>query len=58
MFRRAKLQLDAVPSAILGNAVERGLLVGRLGLTDTKGDPLCAAVRPPMIDWSAAPGMS
>ncbi len=53
MFRRAKLQLDAVPPAILENAVERGLLVGRLGLTDPKGNPLCAAVRPPVIDWSA-----
>jgi hypothetical protein len=54
MFRRAKLQLDAVPPSILENAVECGLLVGRLGLTDTKGNPLCAAVRPPVIDWSAA----
>jgi hypothetical protein len=58
MFRRAKLQLDAVPPAILVNAMERNLLVGRLGLTDTNGSPLCAAVRPPVIDWSAAPGMS
>jgi hypothetical protein len=54
MFRRAKLQLDAVPSAVLDDAVERGLLVGRLGLTDAKGTPICAAVRPPVIDWSAA----
>jgi hypothetical protein len=23
-------------------------------LTDTKGNPLCAAVRPPVIGWSAA----
>jgi hypothetical protein len=58
MFRRAKLQLDAVPPAILENAVELGLLVARLGLTDTMGNPLCAAVRPPVIDWSAAPGIS
>lgn len=54
MFRRAKLQLDAIPPAILENAVTLGLLVGRLGLTDAKGDPLCAAVRPPVIDWAAA----
>ena len=58
MFRRAKLQLAAIPPAVLENAVERGLLVGRLGLADTKGSPLCAAVRPPVIDWSAAPSMS
>jgi hypothetical protein len=58
MFRRAKLQLDVIPPAVLANAVERGLLMGRLGLTDTQGNPLCAAVRPPVIDWSAAPGIS
>jgi hypothetical protein len=29
------------------------MLVGRLGLTDAKGNPLCAAVRPPVIEWSA-----
>jgi hypothetical protein len=33
--------------------VDLGLLVGRLGLTDRKGNPLCAAVRPPVIEWSA-----
>lgn len=27
--------------------------VGRLGLSDAAGWPLCAAVRPPRIDWSA-----
>jgi hypothetical protein len=58
MFRRAKLQLDVIPPAVLANAVERGLLMGRLGLTDTQGNPLCAAARPPVIDWSAAPGIS
>jgi hypothetical protein len=58
MFRRAKLQLDAVPPVILESAVERGLLVARLGLTDITGNPLCAAVRPPLIDWSVAPRMS
>jgi hypothetical protein len=58
MFRRAKLQLDAVPPATLDNAVEHGLLVARLGLTDTKANPLCAAVQPPVIDCSAEPGIS
>ena len=56
LFRRAKLWLDAVPPAVLDQAVELGLLVGRLGLTDPKGNPRCAAVRPPVIGWSAAPG--
>jgi hypothetical protein len=54
MFRRAKLQLDAVPTAVMTSACSRGLLVGKLGLTDNKGGPLCAAVRPPRIVWSAA----
>jgi len=35
-------------------AGERGTLVGRLTLTDPKGNPLCASVRPPLIAWSAA----
>ncbi|MER5352388.1 DUF5990 family protein [Kitasatospora sp. NPDC002551] len=25
----------------------------RLGLTDARGHPLCAAVRPPQVVWSA-----
>jgi hypothetical protein len=48
MFRRAKLQLDALdPTACDGHTVE-----GRLGLTDDKGHPLCASVRPPRITWT------
>ena len=53
MFRRAKLWLEAVPEEIITAALDRGLLVGRLGLTDDKGCPLCASVRPPRIQWSA-----
>jgi len=53
LFRRAKLWLDAVPTDTLDRALEFGVLVGRLGLTDGKGNPLCAAVRPPLIEWSA-----
>jgi Family of unknown function (DUF5990) len=52
MFRRAKLMLDGVPADILASAAEAGTLVGRLQLTDAKGQPLCAAVRPPVIEWS------
>ena len=54
LFRRAKLWLDVVPAGVLDQAMDRGVLVGRLGLTDLKGNPLCAAVRPPVIEWSAA----
>jgi hypothetical protein len=53
MFRRAKLWLEAVPPKVLASAAERGTLVGRLTLTDPKGNPLCASVRPPLIEWSA-----
>lgn len=56
MFRRAKLWLNAVPTDILAAAVTSGLLVGRLGLTDAKGHPLCASVRPPTITWTAEAG--
>jgi hypothetical protein len=53
MFRRAKVWLDAVPPHVMASACEVGLLVGRLGLTDDDGWPLCASVRPPRIEWSA-----
>jgi Family of unknown function (DUF5990) len=56
VFRRAKLMLDGVPPDVLGAAVASGVLVGRLGLTDEKGNPRCAAVRPPLIEWTAAGG--
>ena len=54
MFRRAKLMLDGVPPDVLRRAVEGGMLIGRMGLTDEKGHPRCAAVRPPLIDCTAA----
>jgi hypothetical protein len=53
LFRRAKLWLDGVPPAVLGEAGRTGLLIGRLALTDAKGNPTCAACRPPTIQWSA-----
>ncbi|MGW2523126.1 DUF5990 family protein [Streptomyces sp. NPDC001617] len=53
VFRRAKLMLDAVPGDVLDAAVREGLLVGRLGLTDANGNPLCARVVPPRITWTA-----
>ncbi|RBQ16619.1 monooxygenase [Spongiactinospora rosea] len=54
MFRRAKVLFDAVPAEVLEAAVRSGQLVARLGLTDGAGHPLCAAVRPPLVQWSAA----
>ncbi|MCU7821086.1 DUF5990 family protein [Kitasatospora sp. DSM 101779] len=53
MFRRAKLMLDAVDPETVESAVASGLLVVRLGLTDGRGQPLCAAVRPPAATGSA-----
>jgi len=53
LFRRAKVWLDAIPPDVLERAADAGVLVGRLGLTDAKGNPTCAAVRPPAIEWSA-----
>jgi len=53
LFRRAKLWLDTVPTGVIAAALDTGLLVGRLGLTDRKGNPTCAAVRPPIVEWSA-----
>ncbi|WP_328412445.1 DUF5990 family protein [Streptomyces violaceus] len=54
MFRRAKLMLDVIPADVLTAAARAGLLVGRLGLTDAQGGPLCARVEPPHITWTAA----
>lgn len=53
LFRRAKLWLDCIDSEVVASAMDHGLLVGRLSLTDHNGNPLCAAVRPPLIEWSA-----
>ncbi|WP_306211601.1 DUF5990 family protein [Actinoplanes sp. RD1] len=54
-FRRAKLMFGDVPGELLW-AAHRGdaVLVGRLGLTDAEGGPVCARVRPPAITWTAA----
>jgi hypothetical protein len=54
LFRRAKLFLADVDPTVLSAADESGELVGRLGLTDGKGHPVCAWVRPPAVRWSEA----
>lgn len=50
MFRRAKLMLSAVPSGLV--TAKTGSIEAYLSLTDDKGGPVCAAVRPPAINWS------
>jgi len=53
MFRRAKLMFGDIPTELLRAAHDgAGVLVGRLPLTDAKGGPLCARVRPPNITWT------
>ncbi|MBC3840635.1 monooxygenase [Streptacidiphilus sp. 4-A2] len=53
MFRRAKLMLADVPSGVLADARRHGVLVGRLALTDAKGNPVCGRVVPPAVEWTA-----
>ncbi|MET8092762.1 DUF5990 family protein [Micromonospora sp. NPDC005220] len=53
MFRRAKLMFTDVPTELLRAAHQgSGTLVGRVGLTDAAGEPICARVRPPAIAWT------
>jgi hypothetical protein len=54
LFRAAKLRLSEIDPGIVHEALQPGRhLVGRLGLTDQHGWPLCASVRPPHIEWKA-----
>jgi hypothetical protein len=43
MFRRAKIMFDGIPAEVMTAAHVSGLVIGRLGLTDPKGNPTCAA---------------
>jgi hypothetical protein len=53
MFRRAKLMFDAVPDELLRSAQAPGRrLVGTVNMTHGDGMPRCAAVRPPVIEWT------
>jgi hypothetical protein len=53
MFRRAKLMFDAVPDELLRSAQAPGhRLVGTVNLTHGDGMPRCAAVRPPVVEWT------
>jgi hypothetical protein len=55
MFRRAKLWLNTIPADVAAQAAGHGTIIARLGLTDAKGAPTCASVRPPLVAWSAEP---
>lgn len=49
MFRRAKLMLNDAP-------VSDGTVVARVHLTDGKGMPMCARLKPPALAWSTEGG--
>jgi hypothetical protein len=52
LFRGAKLRLVDVDPALIGDALDRGRpLVAQVRLTDRNGNPICARVRPPDIEW-------
>lgn len=56
MFRRAKLMVaDIDPSLLAGAAAAPdGSLRAEIALTDERGGPRCARVRPPAIVWRAS----
>ncbi|MFD7431893.1 DUF5990 family protein [Streptomyces sp. NPDC059818] len=54
MFRRAKLMFADIEADVLEAAARSGHLTARLPLSDATGRPLCARVRPPVVEWSAA----
>lgn len=62
MFRRAKLMLASVPADLIDAAVadENQVLRATVSLTDDRGNPRCARVAPPAVEWSllavGAPG--
>jgi hypothetical protein len=52
MFRRAKLHFADIDPQLLHAAVDGDRpLVGRIRLTDVKGDPVCAHVRASHLSW-------
>jgi hypothetical protein len=56
MFRRAKVPLAAVPRNLLATADAGPGVAARLVLTDGKGMATTSTIRPPLIEWRAAPG--
>jgi hypothetical protein len=52
MFRRAKLHLSVLDPGEVAKAARAGRrLEGTLHLTNAKGEPLAASIRPPRITW-------
>ena len=52
MFRRAKLMMEDIePELLAAAALHDGTLVAAISLTDERGGPRCARVKPPVITW-------
>ena len=52
MFRRAKLHLATIPDELLRDALAHDApLEASVRLTDGRGGPICASVRPPALRW-------
>ncbi|MHB8574079.1 MAG: DUF5990 family protein [Dehalococcoidia bacterium] len=57
MFRRAKLHLSALDRQDVERVLMPGaLLEATLELTDARGGPVCASLRPPQVRWQATAG--
>jgi hypothetical protein len=57
LFRGAKLRLVDVDPSLVEDALRPGRrLVARVHLTDSHGNPICARLHPPDIEWSVQPG--
>jgi Family of unknown function (DUF5990)/Domain of unknown function (DUF5655) len=56
MFRGAKLRLVDVPPELITRAMRPGhRLAAHVRLTDDRGNPVCARLRPSHLNWSAEP---
>ena len=56
LFRGAKLRLVDVPPDLITDAMRPGhSLVAQVRLTDDRGNPVCARLRPSHLTWSAEP---
>ena len=53
LFRRAKALLGEIDAVLVREAIRAGAeLHCTIDLTDAKGNPVCARLRPPAITWS------
>jgi hypothetical protein len=53
MFRRSKLMVAGIPPDVLDAGIAAGRLTARLRLTDGKGQPICARLVPPEVEWNS-----